>query len=97
MVLVHLCPLIQTTVLSISSMSPWRQFLPSTAEMEAISAWVSGVFLEGQRVHTAGTKRVDLWGEEEEKNAKDEEGVEAKVSHDGVDTMIDEVGVSVNK
>jgi hypothetical protein len=32
----HLCPFRHATVASISSMSPWRQFLPSTAEMDAM-------------------------------------------------------------
>jgi hypothetical protein len=32
----HLCPLRHATVANISSISPWRQFLPSIAEMDAM-------------------------------------------------------------
>lgn len=41
MVEVHLWPWIKAIVLSISSISPWRQLLPSMAEMEAMSETVS--------------------------------------------------------
>lgn len=41
-------------------MSPWRQFFPSTAEMEAISTVVREVSEMGVVIRTASAEGVDL-------------------------------------
>lgn len=80
MVEVHLWPEMKATVLSMSSMSPWRQFLPSTAEMEAMSGLslvsdgrARGWSNDGGRGgRTSSTKGVGLRGEEDKQDAQDE-------------------------
>ena len=90
---VHLWPLINAIVLSMSSISPWRQFLPSTAEMEAISV---GLVLGQSMEHeygggrTAGAECMGL-GKEDEKEGQDEQGIAARSQrggHFGVMVMV---------